>query len=340
MTINFKNEYQFEIQHSFINQKKNLGVFMQNDKLRLEDLLETAVSSNVQDDRINSVAIIGAGVMGQGIGQTIAASGMEVIIIEKTDERLEWAKTQLAENIDREIKRWAMTNSEKKAIFSRITWDIDITKIKDCDLVIEAVDEDFDLKVKIFKEMDKHAKKEAIFVSNTSTLSLTKISETTSRPDKVIGMHFLNPVPKVPLVEIVKCLHTSNETVKKVKDFANRIGKTPVEVYEYPGFVTTRAIVPLLNEAMYILLEGVATAKDIDTAMRLGYNFQYGPLEMADMMGLDEVLAWMETLWKTLGEPRYRACPILRKLVRERKLGRKTGEGFYKYDQHGNKIIE
>uniref|UniRef100_A0A832DIM9 3-hydroxybutyryl-CoA dehydrogenase n=1 Tax=Ignavibacterium album TaxID=591197 RepID=A0A832DIM9_9BACT len=312
---------------------------MQNDKLRLEDLLETAVS-NVQDDRINSVAIIGAGVMGQGIGQTIAASGMEVTIIEKNNEKLEWAKAQLSETIDREIKRWAMTNSEKKAIFSRITWDIDITKIQDCDLVVEAVDEDFDLKVRIFKEMDKHAKKDAIFVSNTSTLSLTKISETTSRPDRVIGMHFLNPVPKVPLVEIVKCLHTSNETVKKVKDFANRIGKTPVEVYEYPGFVTTRAIVPLLNEAMYILLEGVATAKDIDTAMRLGYNFQYGPLEMADMMGLDEVLAWMETLWKTLGEPRYRACPILRKLVRERKLGRKTGEGFYKYDQHGNKIIE
>ncbi|WP_337865916.1 3-hydroxyacyl-CoA dehydrogenase NAD-binding domain-containing protein [Ignavibacterium sp.] len=312
---------------------------MQKDKLRLEDLLESAVS-NVQDDRINSVAIIGAGVMGQGIGQTIASSGMEVTIIEKSNEQLNWAKSQLGETIDREIKRWSMTNSEKKAIFSRITWDVDITKIRDCDLVIEAVDEDFDLKVKIFKEMDKHAKKEAIFVSNTSTLSLTKISETTSRPDKVIGMHFLNPVPKVPLVEIVKCLHTSNETVKKVKDFANRIGKTPVEVYEYPGFVTTRAIVPLLNEAMYILLEGVATAKDIDTAMRLGYNFQYGPLEMADMMGLDEVLAWMETLWKTLGEPRYRACPILRKLVRERKLGRKTGEGFYKYDQHGNKIID
>lgn len=312
---------------------------MQNDKLKLEDLLESPVT-NVQDDRINSVAIIGAGVMGQGIGQTIASSGMEVIIIEKNNERLEWAKAQLSESIDREIKRWAMTNSEKKAIFSRITWDIDITKIKECDLIIEAVDEDFDLKVKIFKEMDKHAKKDAIFVSNTSTLSLTKISETTSRPDRVIGMHFLNPVPKVPLVEIVKCLHTSNETVQKVKDFANRIGKTPVEVYEYPGFVTTRAIVPLLNEAMYILLEGVATAKDIDTAMRLGYNFQYGPLEMADMMGLDEVLAWMETLWKTLGEPRYRACPILRKLVRERKLGRKTGEGFYKYDQHGNKIIE
>ena len=151
--------------------------------------------------------------------------------------------------------------------------------------------------------------------------------------------HFLNPVPKIPVVEVVKCLHTSNETIANVKTFISQIGKTPVEVYEYPGFVTTRAIVPLLNEAMHILLEGVATAKDIDTAMKLGYNFQSGPLEMADSMGLDEVLAWMETLWKTLGEPRYRACPILRKLVRERKLGKKSGEGFYKYDEQGNIII-
>lgn len=310
---------------------------MQEEKLRLEDLLNN-VSLQTNEDKINTVAIIGAGVMGQGIAQTVAASGFEVIIIEKSQERLELAKSQLSDNIDKEIKRWAMTNSEKKAIFSRIIWDIDLNKIKDCDLVIEAVDEDFDLKVKVFQDIDAIAKKEAIFVSNTSTLSLTKISEFTKRPDKVIGIHFLNPVPKVTVVEIVKCLHTSNETVLKVKEFAQKIGKTPVEVYEYPGFVTTRAIVPLLNEAMYILLEGVATAKDIDTAMKLGYNFQYGPLEMADMMGLDEVLAWMETLWKTLGEPRYRACPILRKLVREKKLGRKTGEGFYKYDEFGNKI--
>lgn len=310
---------------------------MQEEKLRLEDLLETSKTSE-KADGINDIAIIGAGVMGQGIAQTIASSGLEVTIIEKSNKQLDFAKAQLGESIDREIKRWAMTNSEKKAIFSRIDWQISVESVKEADLIIEAVDEEYDLKVKIFKDADKWAKKDAIFVSNTSTLSLTKISETTSRPDKVIGMHFLNPVPKVPLVEIVKCIHTSNETVKKVKDFASKIGKTPVEVYEYPGFVTTRSIVPLLNEAMYILLEGVATAKDIDTAMRLGYNFQYGPLEMADMMGLDEVLAWMETLWKTLGEPRYRACPILRKLVRERKLGKKTGEGFYRYDQHGNKI--
>ncbi|MCJ7552600.1 MAG: 3-hydroxyacyl-CoA dehydrogenase NAD-binding domain-containing protein, partial [Ignavibacteriaceae bacterium] len=210
--------------------------------------------------------------------------------------------------------------------------------INEYDLIIEAVEEDFDIKVKVFQELDKLAKKEAIFVSNTSTLSLTKISEKTSRPDKMIGLHFLNPVPKIPLVEIVKCLHTSNETVNFVKEFVSKIGKTPVEVYEYPGFITTRSIVPLINEAMHILLEGVATAKDIDTAMKLGYSFQYGPLEMADSIGLDEVLTWMETLWGTLGEARYRPNALLRKLVRERKLGKKTGEGIFKYDEHGNKI--
>lgn len=311
---------------------------MQEEKLKLEDLLESSKSSNEPDERINNVAIIGAGIMGQGIAQTIAASGLEVIIVEADGGRLEKAKAQLTENIDREIKRWAMTNSDKKSIFGRIKWQTDLKSINDCELIIEAVQEDFDLKVKVFRELDKIARPDAIFVSNTSTLSLTKISESIGRSDKVIGMHFLNPVPKIPMVELVKCIHTSNETVNKVKEFASRIGKTPVEVYEYPGFVTTRAIVPLLNEAMHILLEGVATAKDIDTAMKLGYNFQYGPLEMADMMGLDEVLAWMETLWRTLGEPRYRACPILRKLVREKKLGKKTGEGFYQYDQHGNKI--
>ncbi|GAB4299974.1 MAG: 3-hydroxybutyryl-CoA dehydrogenase [Ignavibacteriaceae bacterium] len=318
--------------------EKFIGTKMQDNKIRLEDLLNRGIEVD-EKDRIKNVAIIGAGVMGQGIGQTIAASGMEVLIIEKNSLTLEKARYSLSESIDREIRRWALTNSDKKAILSRIKWMTSIEEVKDCELIIEAVEEDFELKKNIFQQLDKIAKPEAIFVSNTSTLSLTKLAETISRSDKVIGMHFLNPVPKIPLVELVKCLHTSNHTVEIVKEFAARIGKTPVEVYEYPGFVTTRAIVPLLNEAMYILLEGVASAKDIDTAMKLGYNFQHGPLEMADMMGLDEVLTWMETLWKTLGEPRYRACPILRKLVREKKLGRKTGEGFYKYDENGRIII-
>ena len=310
---------------------------MPDKELKLEDLLKSSPKMNDQD-AIKEIAIIGAGVMGQGIAQTFSAAGLDVLLIEKNEKQMKHSKAMLSEYMDREIKRWAMTKSEKKAILSRIVWDTSLDKIADRDLIIEAVDEDFDLKVKIFSELDKKAKKECIFVSNTSTLSLTQISEKTSRPDKMIGLHFLNPVPKIPVVEVVKCLHTSVETITRVKVFISNIGKTPVEVYEYPGFVTTRAIVPLLNEAMHILQEGIATAKDIDTAMRLGYNFQMGPLEMADSMGLDEVLAWMETLWKTLGEARYRACPIIRKLVREQKLGKKSGEGFYKYDEHGNII--
>ena len=310
---------------------------MSEEKLKLEDLL-SGVQKEEELGRIDYVAIIGAGIMGQGIAQTVANAGVDVLLIERSDDQLERAKENLTSSMEREIARWALTQSEMKSILSRIKWTTDLSEIPECDIIIEAVDENYDLKRKIFKELDLIAKPETIFISNTSTLSLTKIAEVTNRRDRIIGMHFLNPVPKVPLVELVRALETSDKTVEIIKKFASRIGKTAVPVYEYPGFVTTRAIVPLLNEAMHILLEGLASAKDIDTAMRLGYNFKVGPLEMADSMGLDEVLAWMETLWTTLGEPRYRPCPILRKLVRERKLGKKTGEGFFKYDSEG-KII-
>lgn len=310
---------------------------MAEDKLKLQDLL-TDVQRTEETERIDYVAIIGGGVMGQGIAQTISAAGIDVLIIEKDEERAEKSKENLKASMEREISRWAMTQSEMKSILSRIKWATDYSEIPNCDLVIEAVDENYDLKKSIFKSLDEIAKPNTIFISNTSTLSLTKIAEVTKRKDKIIGMHFLNPVPKIPLVELIRALDTSTRTVDIIKRFAARIGKTAVEIYEYPGFVTTRAIVPLLNEAMHILLEDIASAKDIDTAMKLGYDFKMGPLEMADTMGLDEVLAWMETLWTTLGEPRYRPCPILRKLVRERKLGKKTGEGFFKYDADG-KII-
>ncbi|CAG0941203.1 partial 3-hydroxybutyryl-CoA dehydrogenase, partial [Candidatus Brocadiaceae bacterium] len=242
---------------------------MEEESLSFEDLrLRSNISNSVEV--ISNVAIIGAGIMGQGIAQTIASSGTEVLIIEKSQEQIQRSKTNLADTIDREINRWAMTNSEKKGILSKMNWSVDINDAKNSDIVIEAVDEEYELKKQIFVALDKISKESTILVSNTSTLSLTKLAECTRRADRVIGMHFLNPVPKIKLVELVKCVHTSNETVKVVKEFTGRIGKTAVEVYEYPGFVTTRAIVPLLNEAMYILLEGIASAKDIDTAMKLG----------------------------------------------------------------------
>ena len=312
---------------------------MPEKKLKLEDLLGQSKPVENQS-RIDYVAIIGAGIMGQGIAQTVASSGLDVLIIEKDQEQLDSALEHIKNSMEYQISRWALTQSEMKSILSRIKWSLDLNEVKDCDLIIEAVAENFQLKKLIFKQLDEVAKPDTVLISNTSTMSLTKIAEVTTRPDKIIGMHFLNPVPKIPVVELVRALETSNTTVEIVKGFAARIGKTPVEVYEYPGFVTTRAIIPLLNEAMYILLEGVASAEDIDTALKLGYDFKFGPLEMADSMGLDEVLTWMEQLWNTLGEPRFRPCPILRKLVRERKLGKKTGEGFYKYDQDGKIIKE
>ncbi len=310
---------------------------MAEDKLKLEDLLKDA-AQNEKGSQFEYVAIIGAGIMGQGIAQTVASAGIETVIIEKDEAHLKKAKAQLESSMNHEIERWAMTESEKKVILGRIRWELDINEASDCDIIIESILENYQLKRVLFKKLDEIASPDTILVSNTSTLSLTDIAQVTTRPERIIGMHFLNPVPKVLLVELVKGMDTSDETVARSKDFATKIGKTAIEVYEYPGFVTTRAIVPLLNEAMHILLEGIASAKDIDTAMKLGYNFQMGPLELADSMGLEEVLTWMEQLFRTLGEPRYRPCPLLRKLVRERKLGKKTGEGFFKYDIEGHII--
>ncbi len=303
----------------------------------LSDLLGD-VAQPEEVDKIELVAIIGAGVMGQGIAQAISSSGIDVVMIEQKIKNVNEAKGHLTRNMEHEIARWAMTKSEMKVIMSRIQWSLDINDAKDADFIIEAVGENFETKQKIFSVLDRVAKPDTILVSNTSTLSLTKIAETTKRPEKIIGMHFLNPVPKVNLVEVVKALETSDDTVARTKAFANKIGKRPIEVYEYPGFVTTRVIVPYLNEAMYVLLEGIASAEDIEVAMKLGYNLQIGPLELADNIGLDELLHWMQELWNALGEPRYRPCPILRQKVRDKKLGKKSGEGFFKYDENENKI--
>lgn len=311
----------------------------EENKVTLSDLLGEMAQPE-EADKIELVAIIGAGVMGQGIAQTISSSGIDVLMIEKEMESVNLAKEHLIRNMEHEISRWAMTKSEMKSVMNRIQWSLDINDVKDADFIIEAVEETFESKKQIFSILDRVAKPDTILVSNTSTLSLTQIAEATKRPEKIIGMHFLNPVPKVNLVEVVKALETSDDTVTRTKAFAEKIGKRPIEVYEYPGFVTTRVIVPYLNEAMYVLLEGIASAEDIEVAMKLGYNLQIGPLELADTIGLDELLHWMQELWNALGEPRYRPCPILRQMVRDRKFGKKCGEGFFKYNADGNKISD
>lgn len=306
---------------------------------QLSEILDDIKLAKKDADGINAIAVIGLGVMGQGIAQTIATAGIEVVVVEKSEKRLNSQLKALDESLDNEIRRWTMTKSEKRAVLARIKGSTELSSVTNIPIIIEAIDENFELKKKLFHELDTHCNPNTILVSNTSTLSLSKLAASTKRADKVIGMHFLNPVPKVPLVELVRGMKTSDETFQIVQKLALRLGKTPIEVFEYPGFVTTRIIIPLLNEAMYILMEGVATAESIDTATRLGYEFRYGPLELADMIGLDELLAWMESLFHELGEPRYRPCPLLRQMVRKGKLGKKTGEGFFKYDEHGKRVI-
>lgn len=307
------------------------------EKLKLEDLESPFLKRRTGDDKFQTVGVIGLGVMGQGIAETIAGAGIEVIAVEKSEKSLKSGLDGLSRVMDGEIKRWSKTQSEKRAVLSRVKGTTDITQLKGSDIIIEAVDENFELKRQLIEAFYSVGKEDAVFISNTATLSLTKLAQSSKRPQQIIGMHFLNPVQRIPLVEIVRGMKTSDKTFAIVKSFAERIGKTPVEVFEYPGFITTRVILPMLNEAMHVLMEGIAKAEDIDTAMKLGYSMQIGPLEMADSMGLDEVLMWMETLFHELGEPRYRPCPLLRRMVREGKLGKKVGKGFFKYDQDGKR---
>lgn len=280
---------------------------------------------------IRKVAVVGAGTMGNGIVHVFAQSGFEVVMIDVRAEALEAARATIAGNMDRQIKKGALAEADRDAALGRITTASDVSAVADCDLVIEAATENVDLKFRIFQEMDAAAPAHAILATNTSSISITEIAARTKRPGQVIGMHFMNPVPVMKLVEIIRGLATSDEVTRTIVELSETLGKTVAEAQDYPGFVANRILMPMINEAVFCLMEGVATRESIDTVMKLGMNHPMGPLALADLIGLDTCLAILEVLHRGLGDDKYRPCPLLRKYVAAGKLGRKTGEGFYSY---------
>jgi len=282
---------------------------------------------------IDKVAVIGHKKKAQQIAQTVAASSIEVTLRVPSEEEGERALQGITDAIDREIARWGMTESDKRAILARITPTTSVADLKDCKVVIEAVGVEFEQKQKMLEEVEKTNHQLELYIIHITILSVTEIAANSKIGDKVIGMHFLEPVPKIPVVELVRGMHTSDSTVALAKDFASRLGKTSVEVFEYPGYITNRVILPMINEAIYVLMEGISSAEDIDTAIKLGFNLPVGPLALADSIGLHEVLRRMDNLFHELGDIKYRPCPLLRKMVHAGRLGRATGEGFFKYDK-------
>jgi 3-hydroxybutyryl-CoA dehydrogenase len=277
------------------------------------------------------IAVLGAGQMGNGIAHVFAQAGFPVTMIDISREALARGRETVAKNLDRQVKKGTVTAEDREKILGRIGTAESLEGVGDATIVIEAVTEQRDLKFKIFNDIDRLAPAGAILASNTSSISITEIAGRTRRPGQVIGMHFMNPVPVMQLVEVIRGLATSDETTRRTVDLATAVGKTPVEANDYPGFIANRILMPMINEACFALMEGVGTRDAIDTVMKLGMNHPMGPLQLADFIGLDTCLAILEVLHDGLGDPKYRPCPLLRKYVASGWLGKKSGRGFYTY---------
>ena len=280
---------------------------------------------------MKKVLVIGAGTMGAGIAQVAAQHGFDVVLYDLKQEFIDRGMANIRKTLDKLAEKQLIASSDKEAALSRISSTLQLAEAADVDLVIEAAVENLDIKKSVFKQLDQIMKPECILASNTSSLSITAVAAATGRADKVIGMHFFNPVPRMPLVEVIRGASTSDETYRNIMDTARAMEKVPVTVEEHPGFVVNRLLIPMINEAAFILQEGIASAEDIDTSMKLGANHPMGPLALGDLIGLDVCLAIMDLLHAELGEDKYRAAPLLRKMVRAGTLGRKTGRGFFTY---------
>jgi 3-hydroxybutyryl-CoA dehydrogenase len=282
-------------------------------------------------ESIKVIGVAGSGTMGNGIAHVSSRAGYRVLLFDVQPEALTRAMDTISRNLDREVAKNKISFSGKSEVISRITPTEDMTKLAESDFVIEAVSEDFAVKTKVFQSLDTTVRPGVILASNTSSISITRLASKTQRPDRVIGMHFMNPVPVMSLVEVVRGLATSDEISRTTRSLAESLGKTPVEVQDFPGFVSNRVLMPMINEAIYCVMEGVGSPEAVDSVMKLGMNHPMGPLALADLIGLDVCLSVLEVLQAGLGDPKYRPCPLLRKMVDAGHLGRKSGRGFYVY---------